>query len=61
MAQTQPKFIGNRDVFEAREKKANLYSWKAFIFAEIVSEVPYLIVCVRPYDHTSWNPWLMML
>jgi ATP-binding cassette subfamily G (WHITE) protein 2 (SNQ2) len=33
----QPKFIANRDVFEAREKKAKLYSWKAFILGEIVS------------------------
>lgn len=56
IAQTQPKFIANRDVvfyfliarvsveltilralqFEAREKKAMIYSWKAFIFGEIV-------------------------
>ena len=48
IAQTQPKFIANRDIFEgkfagklmssywltgaAREKKAKLYSWQAFCF-----------------------------
>ena len=49
IAQTQPKFIANRDVFEAREKKAKLYSWWAFCFGEIVAEVPYLLVCAFLY------------
>lgn len=31
IAQTQPKFIANRDIFEAREKKAKIYSWWAFV------------------------------
>lgn len=49
IAQTQPKFIANRDVFEAREKKAKVYSWWAFCFGEIVAEVPYLFVCAFLY------------
>ena len=49
IAQTQPKFIANRDVFEAREKKAKFYSWQAFCFGEIVAEVPYLLVCAFLY------------
>jgi ABC-type multidrug transport system permease subunit len=43
--QLQPTFLERRDLFEAREKKAKMYSWKAFTFALIVSEIPYLIIC----------------
>lgn len=31
IAQVQPKFIANRDIFEAREKKAKIYS--AYLFS----------------------------
>ncbi|OWZ67668.1 hypothetical protein AYX14_01471 [Cryptococcus neoformans] len=55
IAQTQPKFLHNRDIFEAREKKAKLYSWHAFCFAEIVAEIPYLLVCALLY-FASWYP-----
>ncbi|ORY27081.1 ABC transporter [Naematelia encephala] len=55
IAQTQPKFIANRDIFEAREKKAKLYSWQAFCFGEIVAEVPYLLVCALLY-FAPWYP-----
>jgi hypothetical protein len=57
IAQTQPKFIANRDIFEAREKKAKLYSWWAFCFGEIVAEVPYLLVCALLY----FAPWSVPL
>jgi ABC-type multidrug transport system permease subunit len=53
IAQLQPKFIANRDVFETREKKAKIYSWWAFCFGEIVAEAPYLIACAFLY----WAPW----
>jgi ABC-type multidrug transport system permease subunit len=53
IAQTQPKFIANRDIFETREKKAKIYSWWAFCFGEIVAEVPYLLVCALLY----FAPW----
>ncbi|KAG8863780.1 hypothetical protein FRB96_007617 [Tulasnella sp. 330] len=55
IAQVQPKFIANRNIFEAREKKAKLYSWWAFIFAEIVAEVPYLLICAFLY-FVAWYP-----
>ena len=29
IAQVQPKFIANRDIYETREKKAKLYTWAA--------------------------------
>lgn len=39
-----PSGISNRDVFEAREKKAHFYSWRVFVAGEIIAEVPYLLV-----------------
>ncbi|WWD19932.1 hypothetical protein CI109_104404 [Kwoniella shandongensis] len=55
IAQTQPKFIANRDIFETREKKAKLYCWQAFVFGEIIAEVPYLLVCAFLY-FVCWYP-----
>lgn len=43
--QLQPFFIRNRDIFESREKKSKTYHWLAFITAQLVSEIPVLIVC----------------
>ncbi len=40
-------------LYIAREKKAKLYSWQAFVFGEIVAEVPYLLVCALLY----FAPW----
>ncbi|KAL3481319.1 ABC-2 type transporter-domain-containing protein [Aspergillus californicus] len=45
IAQLQPLFIEKRDIYDAREKKARMYSWKAFVTGLIVSELPYLVVC----------------
>ncbi|KAK8853032.1 hypothetical protein IAR55_003733 [Kwoniella newhampshirensis] len=53
MVQTQPKFIANRDIFEKREKKAKLYSWVVFCFAEIIAELPYLLICAFLF----WACW----
>lgn len=41
----EPQFIANRDIFEAREKKAKFYSWQVFCFGEIAAEFPYLLIC----------------
>ncbi|KEF60963.1 uncharacterized protein A1O9_02527 [Exophiala aquamarina CBS 119918] len=43
--QLQPLFIARRDIFEAREKKAKMYSWIAFVTGLIISEFPYLVIC----------------
>jgi ATP-binding cassette subfamily G (WHITE) protein 2 (SNQ2) len=43
--QLQPLFISNRDIFESREKKSKTYHWLAFITAQLISEIPALIVC----------------
>ncbi|KAJ5572353.1 hypothetical protein N7535_006013 [Penicillium sp. DV-2018c] len=53
IAQLQPTFLERRDLFEAREKKAKMYSWKAFTIALVVSEFPYLIVCAALF----FNCW----
>ncbi|KAL2857058.1 ABC-2 type transporter-domain-containing protein [Aspergillus pseudoustus] len=51
--QLQPLFIERRDLYDAREKKARIYSWKAFVTALILSEMPYLCVCAVLY-FASW-------
>ncbi|KAI9043311.1 uncharacterized protein KD926_003841 [Aspergillus affinis] len=43
--QLQPLFIERRDIYDTREKKSRMYSWKAFVTGLIVSEFPYLCVC----------------
>ncbi|KAK4183343.1 ABC-2 type transporter-domain-containing protein [Podospora australis] len=45
IAQLQPLFIDRRNIFEAREKKSKMYSWKAFVTGLVVSEMPYLMLC----------------
>ncbi|KAF7561005.1 hypothetical protein G7046_g3143 [Stylonectria norvegica] len=47
--QMQPFFLHNRDLFETREKKSKTYHWVAFIGAQVISEVPYLIICATIY------------
>ncbi|EEA25209.1 hypothetical protein TMatcc_006570 [Talaromyces marneffei ATCC 18224] len=47
--QMQPFFLHNRDIFETREKKSKTYHWIAFIGAQVVSEIPYLILCATLY------------
>lgn len=32
IAQMQPKFLANRDLYEAREKSAKMYTWQAVSF-----------------------------
>lgn len=49
IAQLQPLFIERRDIFETRERKSKLYSWKAFITGLVVSEIPYLLICAFLY------------
>lgn len=42
--QIQPLFITQRSLYESREKPSKAYSWVAFMFANIVVEIPYGIV-----------------
>ncbi|ROV97280.1 hypothetical protein VSDG_04785 [Cytospora chrysosperma] len=47
--QMQPLFIRNRDIFETREKKSKTYKWLAFISAQLIAEIPWLIICGTIY------------
>ncbi|KAL6229440.1 hypothetical protein BDW75DRAFT_245735 [Aspergillus navahoensis] len=47
--QLQPLFIQRRNIYDAREKKSRMYSWKAFVTGLIVSEFPYLCLCAVLY------------
>ncbi|KAK4209948.1 putative ATP-binding cassette transporter [Rhypophila decipiens] len=42
--QIQPLFITQRSLYEVRERPSKVYSWKAFIIANIVVEIPYQIL-----------------
>ncbi|CED83351.1 abc transporter [Phaffia rhodozyma] len=42
--QVQPRFIDARMLFEAREKPSKIYSWQPFVVAQIIAEIPWVIV-----------------
>jgi len=42
--QIMPRFILQRDLYEVRERPSKAYSWKAFIIANIIVEIPYQIL-----------------
>lgn len=42
--QIQPLFITQRSLYEVRERPSKAYSWKAFIIANVVVEIPYQII-----------------
>ncbi|KAH7116250.1 ABC-2 type transporter [Dendryphion nanum] len=41
--QIQPLFITQRSLYEVRERPSKAYSWKAFMVANVVVEIPYQI------------------
>lgn len=42
--QLQPRFIGFRDLFEARERPSKLYSWVIFVVAAFIVEIPWSLL-----------------
>ncbi|KAJ5970839.1 CDR ABC transporter [Penicillium vulpinum] len=42
--QIMPVFVSQRSLYEGRERPSKSYSWKAFLVANIVVEVPYMII-----------------
>jgi ATP-binding cassette subfamily G (WHITE) protein 2 (PDR) len=42
--QIMPRFILQRDLYEVRERPSKSYSWKAFLIANIIVEIPYQIL-----------------
>ncbi|KAK8110269.1 ATPase [Apiospora kogelbergensis] len=43
VGQIQPFFVTQRSLYEVREKPSKAYSWKAFIAANILVEIPYQV------------------
>ncbi|GAA6001439.1 uncharacterized protein JCM10292_006254 [Rhodotorula paludigena] len=43
--QLQPKFLGLRTLYAARERPSRMYSWPVFVATSIIVEMPYNIVC----------------
>ncbi|KAI6783459.1 ATP-binding cassette transporter ABC1 [Emericellopsis cladophorae] len=41
--QIQPLFVTQRSLYEVRERPSKAYSWKAFMMANIIVEIPYQI------------------
>lgn len=42
--QIMPRFITQRSLYEIRERPSKVYSWAAFIFANILVEIPYQVL-----------------
>ncbi|RFU24160.1 hypothetical protein B7463_g12179, partial [Scytalidium lignicola] len=42
--QIMPRFVLQRDLYEVRERPSKAYSWKAFLMANIIVEIPYQIL-----------------
>jgi ABC-type multidrug transport system permease subunit len=39
-----PLFVTQRSLYEVRERPSKAYSWKAFLIANVIVEIPYMIV-----------------
>lgn len=50
--QTIPFFVTQRSLYEVRERPSKTYSWKAFIVANLVVEIPWNTV--RPSRPTPF-------
>lgn len=51
--QLQPRYLNMRSIYESREGNAKIYSWQAFVWGAILSEIPYRIVAGTIY----WACW----
>ena len=47
--QLQPRFLNMRSIYESREGNSKIYSWVAFVWGAILSEIPYRIVAGTIY------------
>jgi ATP-binding cassette subfamily G (WHITE) protein 2 (SNQ2) len=54
--QLQPRFLHFRDLYESREGSAKIYSWPAFVWGAILSEIPYRIMSGTIYCKTLAGP-----
>jgi ABC-type multidrug transport system permease subunit/ABC-type nitrate/sulfonate/bicarbonate transport system ATPase subunit len=42
--QIMPVFVSQRSLYEGRERPSKSYSWKAFLIANIIVEIPFMVV-----------------
>lgn len=42
--QLMPLFVTQRSLYEVRERPSKAYSWKAFLIANIIVEIPYMVI-----------------
>ncbi|KAL5461712.1 hypothetical protein PMIN06_002006 [Paraphaeosphaeria minitans] len=58
--QLQPRFLRMRSIYSSREGNAKMYSWPAFVWGTILSELPYRVVAGTIYwccwYWTTWFP-----
>jgi ATP-binding cassette subfamily G (WHITE) protein 2 (PDR) len=52
----QPHYVTQRTLFEIREQPSKTYSWKAFLFANLVVETPYTIMSAILLFATFYYP-----
>lgn len=52
--QLQPVFLASRNIFQARENNAKIYSWFAWTTAAVVVEIPYAIIAGAVYFNCWW-------
>lgn len=52
-----PNYVGMREIFEAREKGAKVYSWYNAVATFLLVEIPWNWVCSLAY----WLPWEFMV
>ncbi|KAF2739693.1 hypothetical protein EJ04DRAFT_287234 [Polyplosphaeria fusca] len=51
--QLQPRFLNLRNIYESREGNSKIYSWSAFVWGAILSEIPYRVAAGTLY----WCCW----
>jgi ATP-binding cassette, subfamily G (WHITE), member 2, PDR len=52
--QAIPYFVISRSLYEVRERPSKTYSWKAFMFASIIVEMPWsLVLCPILITHST--------
>jgi ATP-binding cassette, subfamily G (WHITE), member 2, PDR len=51
--QIMPRFVTQRSLYEVRERPSKAYSWGAFMFANIIVEIPYQILLAV----VAWAAW----
>ncbi|KAJ5711055.1 CDR ABC transporter [Penicillium malachiteum] len=42
--QLMPLFVSQRSLYEVRERPSKAYCWKAFLIAQVIVEVPYMVI-----------------